>query len=265
MDPMYCLQDLVRCHLCETEVPIMHCDICQKNLCKACVGEHLLDESIEHKIVPFKKRGSTSKCPKHSSKVCELYCEQCNIPICATCATSQEHCSHKLIVILKQIDRKKKIIQRDLQELENSICQKYLKIASGVPIQKADLKEHSIKLKTVLNKHGENWHRTIDTIIGKMKSDLDEIELKNTNLLNQQEFEIKCTISQITASILDLKKLLISDDISRVSAYKSKNDEFKKTVSQAQSLLTKFCPSQDKQKTYLSRVWFVVSFVYQNR
>lgn len=154
MDPMYCLQDLVRCHLCE-EVPIMHCDICQKSLCKACVGEHLLDESIEHKIVPFKKRGSTSKCPKHTSKVCELYCEQCNIPICATCATSQEHCSHKLIEILKKnIDRKKRIIQRDLQELENSIYQKYLKIASGVQIQKADVKEHSIKLTSVLNKHG---------------------------------------------------------------------------------------------------------------
>lgn len=48
MDPEYSLQDVIRCHLCETPMPPFHCDICDKNLCKNCEEQHLLDGSTKH-------------------------------------------------------------------------------------------------------------------------------------------------------------------------------------------------------------------------
>lgn len=46
--------------------------------------------------------------------------------------------------------------------------------------------------------------------------------------LNKQKTEITQSISLIAQRIVDLKKLLDSNDVYAVSAYKSKNDSFRK-------------------------------------
>lgn len=113
MDPHRSGQDVLRCDLCEDPGPSMYCDVCHSNLCKACVGEHLSDESIEHRVVPFRKRGSTLICTKHSTNICELYCEKCDDPICSLCVSSGDHEQHKKIDIFKHFENKKAEIKED--------------------------------------------------------------------------------------------------------------------------------------------------------
>nr|XP_034330767.1 probable E3 ubiquitin-protein ligase MID2 [Crassostrea gigas]XP_034330768.1 probable E3 ubiquitin-protein ligase MID2 [Crassostrea gigas]XP_034330769.1 probable E3 ubiquitin-protein ligase MID2 [Crassostrea gigas]XP_034330770.1 probable E3 ubiquitin-protein ligase MID2 [Crassostrea gigas] len=250
MDPEYSLQDVVRCHLCETPVPPLHCVICNIHLCEECEGKHLSDKSKQHKVVPFKYRGSFPKCQKLCTKICDQYCEQCNIPICELCVSSQEHQTHDVVDILERLKRKTQFLQKDLQDFEKLIHPKYQEILSSISEQKADLRENSQKLTTAINKHGEDLHREIDTIIQELKSDLDEMDTKHLVVLNQQENEIKHTISGITQSIADLKKLLDSNDVSRVSAYKSRNDEFRRLPPKLTVALPSFTPQINKEQLY---------------
>ncbi|XP_065938840.1 E3 ubiquitin-protein ligase TRIM71-like isoform X2 [Magallana gigas] len=251
MDPEYNLQDVLRCHLCETPGPPMYCAICNKYLCKACEKDHISDQSKEHKVLPFKKRRYTPKCQKHPSKICEHYCEQCHLPICTTCASSEEHSGHQFIEIVKVMDNQKEIIKKTLQELEKAIYLKYQEIASIITDQKTALNENSQKLTTEIDKHGEDLHREIDTIIRNMKSNVEETDTKHLAVLDKQEDEIKHTISEITQTITELKTLLDSNDVSRVSAYKSRNDEFRRLPPKLTVSLPSFTPHKiNKEQLY---------------
>lgn len=251
MDPMCSGQDVLRCQSCKTPSPPLYCGICHLHLCKVCVGEHILDETTEHKVVPFNKRELATKCPKHSTKICELYCEECDISICATCASSGEHIGHAYVEILKFFESQKEVIQRDLDELENVIFPKYQKIESSIPVQKDTLSKNSQNFTAAVIKHGENLHKKIDFVIQTLISYISDFDSKHIAVFNKQEIEMKSAISEITQKIDDMKQILNSNDFKNVSAYKSRNDEFKKRPPKLPSSLPNFTPGDiDKKQIF---------------
>lgn len=129
MDSEYSLQDVVRCHLCEHSVPHLHCVICKIHLCKDCESGHLSDTTKEHKMVPFKYRRSFPNCQNHSTKLCEFYCEHCDFPICTLCISSKGHQHHNVVDILKSLESKKHVLEKDLQDLVKSIYPKYQELS----------------------------------------------------------------------------------------------------------------------------------------
>nr|XP_022304814.1 E3 ubiquitin-protein ligase TRIM71-like [Crassostrea virginica]XP_022304815.1 E3 ubiquitin-protein ligase TRIM71-like [Crassostrea virginica] len=247
MDPKHSTQDIVRCDLCETSDPPMCCDICHINLCKACVGVHLSDDSRDHKVVPFHKRGSTinyPKCQLHSPKICELHCKHCNIPICASCVSSGDHDQHKKIDILKTLKTKKELIKKDLKELNNFICPKFQQAASEIPAQKAGVKQHSLKLTAALNKQGEALHKEINSLIQRKQSEIEEMDAQHLAAIITQEDVINRILNEIKQVIQDLEKLLDSDDVCLVTEYTSRNEEFRSLPAQIQVTLPTFSPQE---------------------
>ncbi|XP_062572755.1 uncharacterized protein LOC134234718 [Saccostrea cucullata] len=249
MDPLDRAQVLLLCDLCQRAALQSHCELCQINLCKTCVGEHLSDLSKRHNVVPYNQRKSTHnvnypKCPNHTQKHCELYCEKCDIPVCSTCISSDKHSGHKFTDILQKPSFIKEILNKELKELEKAIYPTYEEIASDLNSEKLILEKHYEKLTTVVIKHGEDWHKGINIIVNKQKSEIDEIKTKHLAALNHQETEIKQITSEIKQSIQDLKKKLDSSDASITLAYKSRNAEFRTLPPKLNSSLPCFCPQQ---------------------
>lgn len=232
------------CHLCNVKDPPMYCAICHIHLCKTCVGHHISDKSKEHNVIPLQKWVSATKCEEHTSKICEHYCKRCDKPICVQCASSAEHESHEFIAIGEKLEIHKNVIQKDLQELKNSIYPNYQDNASIISDQKADFKQNSHKLMIAIDEHGENWHKVIDSTIKKLKSDLNEMDSKLSAVLNKKENEIMGTISEIEQKIANLKEKMSSNDFRSVSIYESRNDEYRKLPTKLILTLPRFIPQK---------------------
>lgn len=242
MDSIHNTKNVFLCNLCKTAGPALHCDMCQIHICTTCVGEHLSDDAREHHVVPLTMKGSTVLCKEHSTKICELHCEQCDSPICVLCVSSDKHETHKKVEIWKKIENKKGDLQKDLQELEQSILPKYEAFALDISNQKANIEKNSQKLKSDIDTHGEEWHKQINTIIENYKSYIDEMESTNNAVFNEHIDEITSTISKIKQRIFDQKTLLESFDFCSVSEYRSRNVEFRSLPSQPKCYFPSFTP-----------------------
>ncbi|XP_062611866.1 pyrin-like [Saccostrea cucullata] len=230
MDPRYSAQEILLCDLCQSAVVQSHCELCHLNLCIVCVGIHLSDSAKRHNVVPYKHRTiapSQPKCPNHTQKYCELYCDKCDIPVCAVCISSGKHHGHKITDVLQKLSSKKEDLKKDLNELEERIYPTYEERASDIKLRKANLVKHYEKLTMAVSKQGEDLHRDINIIVNERKSEIEEMKTKHLAALSKQENEMKQIISDVKQSIVDLKKTLDSNDVSRTSVYKSRNAEFR--------------------------------------
>ncbi|XP_061196006.1 uncharacterized protein LOC133204288 [Saccostrea echinata] len=235
MDPRYCAQDVLLCNLCNKDVLQSHCEACNISLCLNCVGKHLSDPSKRHNVMPYSQRNQQQqhiipnypKCPKHSEKHCELYCESCDFPVCSTCLSSGYHRGHNLSDVLQKHSSKKESVKRDLEELQEIIRPEFQKVASDITAVKANLEKHYEGLTTAVMKQGEDYYREIEIIVNKRKSEIEEIRAKNLKILSKEDDEIASNVLEIKQKILDLEKILSSNDVTLAFSYISRNAEFR--------------------------------------
>ncbi|XP_061193238.1 uncharacterized protein LOC133201452 [Saccostrea echinata] len=245
MDPWFGAQDILRCDLCRTDFVQSRCEVCQIKLCKACVGEHLSDSTKNHRVVPYKAKGpdpNYPECPNHAPKLCELYCEECDTPVCSTCISSGKHQGHKISDVLQNlmINSETKQLEKNLRELDEKICPQYEEIFSELNCEIANIAAHYEKLTSTITAHGEDWLREIETIMKKLKSEIDDMKKKHLSVLTKQEEDITKKISEVKKSIAEMKKILENKDRSLISSYQSRNAEFRRFPPKLKALLPSF-------------------------
>ena len=234
-------QDILRCNLCDTPMPPLYCQLCDINLCKTCAGDHLVDETKEHRVVPIKQKWNPRNplCPKHTTKHCDFYCKQCNNPICALCVLSGEHDQHEKMDIF---ERKIEKLENELHQLEHSICPKYNDAALDIKIKKDDIRANSKKLRTMINEHGQAWHNEIDNIIKSLLSKIDDNESKQLDIFESEERKIHLKTNEILKNIQDLKNLISSRDAHLVPEYITKLRDFSDLPPHLDMALPNFMP-----------------------
>eukprot|EP00105_Crassostrea_gigas_P038428 XP_019922576.1 PREDICTED: E3 ubiquitin-protein ligase arc-1 [Crassostrea gigas] len=255
MDPCYGAQDVPRCDLCETDIVHNYCDFCHVNLCIPCIGEHISDGYDRHKIVPFQERRSTiiyPKCERHSHKSCEFQCKECNTFVCSSCMASDQHKGHTFVNVIEDYKTKKGIIVKESEEFENVITPYYEEIVLELENELANLNGVYEKLTTTMSKQGEQWHKEIDIVINRMKTEISEIKVNHRDILRRHLDEIKQTQSLMKQTLLAIKELKISTEVSPTIEYKSKIGEFSKLLPKINVTLPTFIPKPIDSKKLFS-------------
>ncbi|XP_062581587.1 uncharacterized protein LOC134279158 [Saccostrea cucullata] len=127
---------------------------------------------------------------------------------------------------------------------ETLIQPTYEEIASDLNSEKVNVERHYKKLATAVTEQGKYCHREINITVNKQKSEIEEMKTKHLAALYKHENEIKQITSDIKQSILDLKKILDSKDVSLISVYKSMNTEFRRLPAKLNVSLPSFSPHQ---------------------
>ena len=189
LHPRRSAQDVLLCDACDTDPVQCHCELCNIDLCGNCGIKHLT--SKKHRVIPFTDKFNAPKpqpkCPTHGDKVCELYCEQCDIPICSTCVLN-EHRGHNLCSVQEKLGAKTQDLHRDLEELVTRIYPRYEEMASAVQTERAGIETRYGKLTRAADQQGEVWHREVTAIVNQRKSDIVEMKTKHmAALLNSNK------------------------------------------------------------------------------
>ena len=79
------------CNICSKAIE-HHCKVCQVSLCWSCMTTHMTDKTNRHQVVQFnyrEKEAELPECSSHERKHCEMYCNDCDKPICVFCVTTE--------------------------------------------------------------------------------------------------------------------------------------------------------------------------------
>nr|XP_022309179.1 uncharacterized protein LOC111114924 [Crassostrea virginica] len=200
------------------------------------------------------------RCALCRDAVAPLYCNVCHTHLCKDCV--EKHFSDKSkvhnVVPLEQFlftdfENKRKVLRRDLQELEKYIFPKYQESAAIIKTQKIDQLKHSQKLTSELNIQGEALHREIHTIIQRKQAEIDEMNVQHLAAIEKQEGETNKALHEIKQVIQDLKSLLDTSDVGLVSKYRSRIAEFRKLPHKLKISLPNLMPQKINREELLKQ------------
>nr|XP_034308279.1 uncharacterized protein LOC117680492 [Crassostrea gigas] len=164
---------------------------------------------------------------------------------------SEQHGRHRFVEVAEVFKTKKDDIKKDTKELENHISPTYEDIARDLENQLANLDGGYEKITTTMSKQGEQWHREIDIIINKMKTEISEIKVKHRDILQKHLDEIKQIQSLIKQTLQAIRKIEKSTEVYSTMEYSSKIREFSKLPPKIQVSLPTFIPKPiDREKLY---------------
>lgn len=108
-------------------------------------------------------------------------------------------------------------------------------------IKKKSYRKIQKKILTGLRKHGEDWHREINTVVNNLEVELGSNVSSQQSYLNEQENEFSHTITQMKQRMVVLKKIFETKNDKSALAYKSANVEFKKYLPEIEVSFSEFC------------------------
>lgn len=214
-----------QCDLCD-EPSFCRCSECQIKLCRSCSQEHHSQEST-HNIAPYltdkgEIKSTSVSCRIHFDKMCELFCQDCEAPVCQECITTGHHNYHELKNTQDLLHEKKKTIERDTKEMENVVETELINIRKRLGVLVSTSSSKYEDLEEIVVQHGKKWHDAVEKVIETYVSEIQQMKTGEKDTLRQLTMEIVNLIYNTERSVKLNKEMLKVFEAEKILKYKTK-------------------------------------------
>lgn len=154
------------------------------------------------------------------------------------------HKDHDFFVLEDCYTKKKHDIEKYTVEIKQVFSPTYEEIRNEIENNISILDEKYEELTETVSKQGQKWHKEIENFVLKTKNEINVNKVKHQLLLEKHLEDIKRTESQIQESLSTLNELSISNIVSAVVEYRSRNKDFRNLPSKLNVSFPMFCPNE---------------------
>ncbi|XP_061172302.1 E3 ubiquitin-protein ligase Midline-1-like [Saccostrea echinata] len=250
-------QDVIRCSLC-TNAVAMHCKSCDVNLCEQCISHHIQKSPTlkNHDLLPYTQKASSEQvinnCKDHPNQICDLYCQDCHIPICSRCLL-KNHKRHSAEELSEIYETTRSAVSEDLLELRH-FKEEYEKVLRDMEDGLSTYAEESEKERNSLKILGGKWHEILDNAIDRMEEDIMNRTKEDKNLVQDNVDEIRISLQNVDELIKRNENLLKDDDVLNILKYESRVDELRLVPNRTEITPAKIVPLDVKEEEIMQQL-----------
>ncbi|XP_062587760.1 uncharacterized protein LOC134249421 isoform X2 [Saccostrea cucullata] len=225
-----------------------YCNSCHQQMCKPCRDQHLkIPENKNHEVVIYQLRRRqlpVKKCKIHPTKEVDIYCKDCNIPLCSKCSTMQEHQRHCFIDLESIYTEKFTLCQMELHKIYNYFVPTSQDLQREVQEDATRVKQIMDSIRTSMKVEAESLKNMVDTVLSDNMEELNQIEKSLLEKLKSQEKTFDDYIAYLSDLVKEFQSYLSSTELSNFTTQLPHNLKIKSIPETTKPVTPEFSSAQ---------------------
>ncbi|XP_062584510.1 uncharacterized protein LOC134246205 [Saccostrea cucullata] len=225
-----------------------YCNSCHHQMCKPCRDQHLkIPENKNHEMVLYQQRRRqvpVKKCKIHPTKEIDIFCKECNIPLCSKCSTMQEHHGHIFTDLETIYIEKFTLCQNELSKIHNYFIPISEDLQREVQEDATEVKQITDSIRTSMKAEAESLKNMVDTVLSENMEELHRIEKSLLEKIKSQEKTFDDYITYLGDLVKEFQSYLSSTELTNFTTQLPDNLKIKSIPETTKPVTPEFSPSQ---------------------
>ncbi|XP_022343920.2 uncharacterized protein LOC111136997 [Crassostrea virginica] len=167
-----------------------YCNDCHRPLCEQCRDEHLKSPKTKtHDTVLYRHRKQqlpVEKCELHPTRNKELFCRECNIPLCSKCSI-KEHKSHEFEDLEEIYAEKYAAWQSEFSKIQKYSLPTTEELKSDIEDDVTEIKKIMESIRTSMKAEAESLKNLVDELTSENIDHTHTMEKSLLEMMKSQE------------------------------------------------------------------------------
>ncbi|XP_062567348.1 E3 ubiquitin-protein ligase TRIM71-like [Saccostrea cucullata] len=229
-----------------------YCNSCHQQMCTQCRDQHLkISENNNHEVVLYqlrKRQLPVQKCKIHPTKDIDIFCKECNIPLCSKCATMQEHQGHRFTDLETIYTDKFKLCQKELSKIHNYFVPTSEDLRREVREDATEVTQIMDSIRTSMKAEAESLKNMVDTVLSENMEELHQIEKSLLEKLKSQEKTFDDYIAYLSDLFKEFQSYLSSTKLTNFTTQLPENLQIKPIPETTKPVKPEFSSAQYSKK-----------------